>query len=70
MLKLVQYLAAQKITQRAFASVIGADPSIVSRLVRGQTKPGLELAVRIERETGGAVPASSWVAPQEPGGAV
>ncbi|WP_420892181.1 helix-turn-helix transcriptional regulator [Paracoccus pantotrophus] len=62
---LSSYLAREGLTQREFATRIGVDQSIVSRLLKsgqpGGTKPGLPLAIRIERETGGAVPAASWV---------
>ncbi|WP_158589823.1 hypothetical protein [Gemmobacter lutimaris] len=34
----------------------------MSELVKGDKTPGLELAVKIEDATGGAVPARSWVA--------
>lgn len=30
------------------------------RLLKGKFRPSLDLAVRIERETGGAIPASAW----------
>jgi DNA-binding transcriptional regulator YdaS (Cro superfamily) len=58
---LAQHLAEQKISQKAFAVRLGVDPSIVSRLVNNGMRPSLELAVAIERETGGAVTASSWI---------
>jgi DNA-binding transcriptional regulator YdaS (Cro superfamily) len=58
---LAQHLADQKISQKAFAGRLGVDPSIVSRLVNNGMRPSLELAVAIERETGGVVTASSWI---------
>lgn len=67
MMTLSEYIAEKKIKQRAFAVTIGVDPSIVSRLTAGAMRPSLELAFAIERETAGAVPASSWViAPTAP----
>ena len=61
MTALATHLSDQKISQRAFAVRLGVDPSIVSRLVNDLMRPSLELAVQIERETGGAVPATSWI---------
>lgn len=65
MSKLSSYLALNGIKQRAFASAIGVDPSIVSRLARNEMTPSLQLAVAIENETGGVVPATCWIAPRE-----
>ncbi len=55
------YLTRHKLSQRTFAERIGVDPSIVSRLVRREIKPSLELAVTIQRETKGKIKAESWV---------
>lgn len=64
--KLTQYLIEAKQSQVAFAAEIGCDKSIVSRLTRLEMMPSLELAVKIQNATGGAVPATSWIddAPQ------
>lgn len=61
MSNLSAYLTISRLTQRAFAARIGVDPSIVSRLCANHMTPSLHLAIQIERETNGAVPASSWV---------
>lgn len=61
MKELSEHLRGARISQKAFAAMIGVDPSIVSKLLNGSARPGLELAVRIEDATGGAVPARSWV---------
>ena len=58
---LATYLAETGISQKAFASSIGVDPSVVSRFVKGTAKPGMPLAFRIEDATGGAVSARSWL---------
>jgi plasmid maintenance system antidote protein VapI len=62
-------------TRRAVAADLEVDASIVSRLARGEARPGLALAVRIARWSGGAVPVESWVdapgeiaAPSSPAG--
>lgn len=66
--KLYHWLARNGLSQRAFAERVGAHYTIISRVVGGKMTPSLELAVAIERETGGAVPAASWVT-QAPRGA-
>lgn len=63
---LQQHLLDHQISQRAFALQVGVSPSIISRLVKRAIRPGLDLAARIERETGGQVKAVSWV-DQRPG---
>lgn len=55
------YLAAEGVTQVRFAEMIGVQQSMVSRLLKGKARPSLETAVAIERATGGAVPAATWV---------
>lgn len=56
---LAQYLEDSRTSQAAFASRIGVTPGRVSHLVGGAT-PSPELAVRIEAESAGEVPAESW----------
>lgn len=55
------YIATSGLTQTAWAARIGVSKSYLSHLIRGNRMPSLQTAVRIERETGGAVPAASWV---------
>ncbi len=59
--KLRDHLTQSRISQVTFADLIGVRQATVSRLCSGEQVPSLELAVRIERETKGAVPANSWV---------
>lgn len=51
---------------RRAAAILSVDPGHVSRLRRGLKRPGLDLALRIERHTrgirGGRIRASEWVA--------
>ena len=56
-----QFLQDNGLRQASFAERVGATQATISKLVRDETRPSLELAVRIERETKGAVPANSWV---------
>lgn len=58
---LSDYLKNNQILQQDFARRIGATQATVSRLAKQSIMPSLTLAVAIERETNGAVPASSWV---------
>ncbi len=62
MTALQEYLAASAITQGEFAERVGVKQATISRLCNGAIGPSLELAARIERATGGAVTAISWVA--------
>ncbi|MCK9544916.1 MAG: helix-turn-helix transcriptional regulator [Novosphingobium sp.] len=62
MMTLSEYLAAEGIPQEKFAERIRVRQATVSRLASNAMRPSLELAAAIERETGGAVPATSWVA--------
>lgn len=48
-------------TRTQFAEELGIGRPFLSMLESGKKRPSLELAVRIDRMTGGAVPASSWV---------
>jgi DNA-binding transcriptional regulator YdaS (Cro superfamily) len=64
MSKLAAHLNTNGLSQRAFAAIVGVDPSIISRLTRAEMTPSLTLAVAIERATQGAVPAESWVGPE------
>ncbi len=55
------FITLHGIKQAEFAASIGATQSMVSRLINGAAIPSLSLAAKIERATGGAVPASSWI---------
>lgn len=59
--KLQAYLTEKQISRQDFADLIGVTGVSVWRFCQGKAKPGLSTAVRIERETGGAVPAAFWV---------
>lgn len=55
------YRQALQETQGQFGKRIGVSQGMVCRLETGQVKPGLDLAVEIERATNGAVPVEVWV---------
>ena len=61
MTQLAAHITATGQSQAALASDLGISRSHMSELVSGAKKPSLDLAFAIERATGGAVPASSWV---------
>jgi plasmid maintenance system antidote protein VapI len=54
------FLAEQNIRQSAFAEMVGRTQATISRIVGGDAQPSFELAVSIERVTGGKVPVWSW----------
>lgn len=59
--QLLQFLTDNSLTQAAFAQRVGCKQAQISAICGGRSNPSLPLAVRIERETNGFVPASSWV---------
>lgn len=59
------WLIQQGINQLQFAGLVESSPSTVSRLLKGQFLPSLDLGVRIERVTGGWMKCSDWL--DEPG---
>lgn len=73
MTPLEQYLADEKLTQEQFAGMVGTTQGTVARfLPRGSRpplrRPGLDLALRIERVTEGRVPVECWANDVEPDG--
>jgi len=59
---LQDFIKASGRTQAHWASAFGVSTGFLSTLVSRRKMPSLELAVRIERMTQGAVPVASWVA--------
>jgi plasmid maintenance system antidote protein VapI len=53
--------------QAHWAQRFGVSKSYLSELVNGNRRPSLDLGVRIEAETGGAVSCASWFASPAPG---
>jgi transcriptional regulator with XRE-family HTH domain len=68
MTPLARYRRNAGISQRALARAVGVHHSVISRLERGQIRPGIRLAARIEAATGGAVTAVSFAGVQKQGG--
>ncbi len=65
MQSLSDYLDEQKISQKDFAALVGVDKSIISKICACKIRPGLDIAFRIKRVTGGAVPFEVWVDPAD-----
>ena len=65
MTTLAEFVEASKETQAALAAKLRISRAYMSDLVNENRRPGLELAVRIERITEGKVPAGSWVPEEE-----
>lgn len=61
MMTLATYLASTGTKQAELAERLGIKPAHMSLIVSGDRRPSLDIAVGIERETGGKVPAASWV---------
>ena len=55
------HIAKSRETRSAWADRLGISKSFLSDLLNGNRTPSLELAVRIERMTEGAVPAACWI---------
>lgn len=55
------YLTENGIRQADFAATLGVAQATVSRLAKNAMRPSLELAVAIERATGGMIAATSWI---------
>jgi len=53
------WMQRRRLTQDETADHFGWQPSFISQLVNGRRTPGLENAIRIERETG--IPVEAWM---------
>jgi len=60
-MKLDQYLADRKLTDAAFAALVGMSQSQVNRLRRGLSQPSWDTAALIEHTTGGKVSAADFL---------
>lgn len=57
---LSQYLSSNKLTQSDFAALVKTTQANISKLCGDDPKISPELAVQIEKVTGGAVRVESW----------
>jgi DNA-binding XRE family transcriptional regulator len=60
---LAKWRAYEKKTRAETAQFLEISVSMVTQLENGSSRPGLELAVDIEKKTGGYVSATSWLTP-------
>lgn len=58
--ELVVWMAEEEIQVKAFAERIGCSAIHLSQVRTGTYKPGRDLAVAIQRETGGRVRVEDW----------
>lgn len=56
-----EFIIASGKTRSSWASTLCISGGYLSDILNGKKRPSLDLAVRIERETRGAVPVASWV---------
>lgn len=63
---LARYLASNDLSPAAFGQLVGADRQQIWRLANGARGPSVDLAVRIEEATDGAVPVESWAKAKRP----
>lgn len=67
--RFARWLEHAKITTALAAQRLGCSRTTVSLILNGHTRPGLELAAAIERETGawdyGPIYCREWVRPDE-----
>lgn len=59
-MKLETYLTENNIRPSVFAAEIGVAPSTITRLIKGERSPRLDLIMLIKEKTGGAVTAEDF----------
>jgi len=59
---LKRHIEDNGISREDLARRLGISRPYLSLLELGKRVPSLDLAIRIDRETGGAVPVGSWIA--------
>lgn len=60
--RLAEWMQEQQVSIRGLAETLGLGRKRVEYWVNGQVLPTLIWAFKLEKATGGAVPASSWLA--------
>ncbi|MFG1302144.1 helix-turn-helix transcriptional regulator [Xanthobacter sp. V3C-3] len=59
-MKLAEYITEKQTTASRLAGEIGVPVSTITRLIRGERKPGIDLVARIAAATNGAVAAEDF----------
>lgn len=62
-MKLAKYLSDNKLTETAFAEILGVSQVTINRYIRGDRFPVREIILKIEDATGGQVSAADWYSP-------
>jgi transcriptional regulator with XRE-family HTH domain len=65
-MKLETYLTQNQIKPSSFAAEIGVAPSTITRLLKGERSPRLDLIMLIKEKTGGLVTAEDFHEPLTP----
>lgn len=60
---LEQYLTDTNIKPVAFATSIGVAPSTITRILRGERSPGIDIIAKIKTGTHGKVDFEDWLSP-------
>lgn len=60
---LEQYLKETSTKPVAFAASIGVAPSTITRIIRGERSPGIDIIAKINAGTGGKVRFEDWLTP-------
>lgn len=58
--RLKSWIAAAKISNAEMARRVQYDKANFHRILNGDLRPTIDLALRIERETGGTIPMAAW----------
>ncbi|MCJ8518982.1 plasmid maintenance system antidote protein VapI [Pseudorhizobium tarimense] len=61
-MKLETYLTENKIKPAAFAATLDVAPSTITRIIRGERTPRIDLIAKIQTATGGQVTAADFMA--------
>ena len=56
--RLAQWIKRSKLDQQETAALIEMDPAVLSKILVGRRRPGLDNALKIERVTG--IPVEAW----------
>ena len=59
--KLSRWIDASGMTRDTVAVELGVARTYLDKLCRGQHRPGLEVALRLEKLTAGEIPATDWL---------
>ena len=59
-MKLAEYISEKQTTASRIAGEVGVPVSTITRLLRGERRPGIELVARIAAATNGAVAAEDF----------